>query len=70
VLVTTEQLRALVDELLPAEPAQVELLAARNGAFDIEGFLSRYAVEVKERTTEPDGTIKWLLAHCPLITIT
>jgi hypothetical protein len=65
VVVTTEQLRALVDELLPAEPAQVELLAARNGAFDIEGFLSRCAVEVKERTTEPDGTIKWLLAHCP-----
>jgi hypothetical protein len=56
--VTAEQLRALVDELHPVEPAKTKQPAARNAAFDVEGFLCRYAVEVKERTTEPDGTIK------------
>ena len=65
VVVTTEQLRALVDELLPAEPAQVQLPAVRNGAFDVEVFLARHGIEVKERTTEPDSTIKWLLKECP-----
>jgi len=65
VVVTAEQLHALVDELQREKPAQAEQLASRNGMFDVDGLLSRHAVKVKERSTEPDGTIKWLLKECP-----
>ena len=63
--VTGEQLCALLDDLQPVEPAQAERAAARNDAFDVEGFLTRYGVEVAERTTESGDTIKWRLKHCP-----
>jgi hypothetical protein len=65
VAVTAEQLGALVDELQPQRPALVKQPAASEEAFDVEGFLTRYSVEVAERTTERDGTIKWKLKHCP-----
>jgi hypothetical protein len=65
VAVTAEQLCALRDELQPQRPAQAEQPAASEGAFDVEGFLTRHGVEVAERTTERDGTIKWKLKHCP-----
>lgn len=41
-VVSTEQLRGLVNELQPEDPARVEVSAARNGTFDVEGFLTRY----------------------------
>jgi hypothetical protein len=65
VAVTTEQLCALADELQPQKPPHVEQTAASDGAFDVEEFFSRYGVEVAERTSERDGTIKWKLKHCP-----
>lgn len=66
VAVTAEQLRVLVEELQPVEPTRVEPPAAHNGTtFDVEDFLTQHGVEVSERTTEPDGTIKWKLKHCP-----
>jgi hypothetical protein len=54
-----------VDELKPAKPASVELPTVRNGAFDVEGFFGLHGIEVAERTTEPDGIIKWRLKRCP-----
>jgi uncharacterized protein DUF3987 len=63
--VTAEQLLALVDQLQPEDPAPVEVSPAPTGTFDVEGFLTRYGVEVSERTTEPDDSIKWTLSHCP-----
>ena len=65
VKVTAEQLQALVEELQPAKPASVELSEARNDAFDVEGFLARHEIAVAEKTTQPDGTIKRRLEHCP-----
>jgi hypothetical protein len=63
-LVSAEQLRALVDELKPEEPAPAAQPAAHNAKFDMEAFLSRHGVAVAERSTEANGTIKWRLERC------
>ena len=62
-LVREEQLQALVQNtnLLKSPDNAVD---PKHGAFDVEHFLSRHRVEA-EKTTEPDGTIKWTLAQCP-----
>jgi hypothetical protein len=65
VKVSAEQLHALVDELQPNEAKNVKPLLERNNVFNVDAFLTRYGIEVAERTTEPNGTIKWRLAHCP-----
>jgi hypothetical protein len=63
-VVSAEKLRALVDELQPAEAPQVERPAAHNRGFDVDAFLARHSVAVAERNIEPDGTIKWRLERC------
>jgi hypothetical protein len=64
-VVSAEQLRALAKELQPAKAATVELPTARNGAFDVDGFLARHGIAAAEKTIQPDDTIKWRLEHCP-----
>jgi hypothetical protein len=68
-VVTAEQLRALLSELAPVKPEPVSqpavLKSARASQFDVEDFLSRYGIAVKEKIVEADGTIKWLLKECP-----
>jgi hypothetical protein len=63
--VSAEQLRALVDELKPADPPQAERPAAHSGGFDLEALLARHSVAVAERSTLPDGTIRLRLERCP-----
>jgi hypothetical protein len=64
-VVSAEKLRALVDELKPADPPQVERPAAHNTWFDVDAFLTRYGIAVAERIIEADGTIKRRLERCP-----
>jgi hypothetical protein len=62
--IRTEQLEALVQKLQPAEEPEYAI-DLKHGALDVDEFLSRYGVMVKAKTTEPDGTIKWILEQCP-----
>jgi hypothetical protein len=62
--VTADQLRALVDELRPKEPARVQSAPAFAG-FDVEVFLQRHNVEVSPKTQEPSSAVRWDLAKCP-----
>jgi hypothetical protein len=62
---SAEKLRALVDELKPADPPQGERRAAHNAWFDVDAFLTRYGIAVAERIIEADGTIKRRLERCP-----
>jgi hypothetical protein len=64
-VVTSEQLRALVDELAPAEPPPAVQPAVQRGGFDVDAFLARHGVAVAERISQPNGTIKWRLERCP-----
>jgi len=67
-IVTEEQLRALVEELKTAAPTvQEERPAAGSrsrGVFDVDAYLQRHALEVVNKFTKPDGTIVWQLAVC------
>ena len=70
--VSEDQLRALLAVLTPVaetKPAlSVSAPTKSNGTFDVDGFLARYGVAVKDTATEPDGTRKWLLEKCPFNT--
>ena len=63
--ITAEQLQELVDELKPAGLPQAEQSAAHSSRSDVENFLARHEIAVAEKTTQPDGTIKWRLERCP-----
>jgi len=70
-LVEKEQLEALVEELQPEgapDPGNrrsADDVDLRQGAFDVNEFLSLYNVAVKTKTVEPNGTTKWTLEECP-----
>ena len=75
-VVSEDQLRAFVAKLQPpttetkvaasgSANGSASVTAKRNGSFDLDGFLTRYGVAVKDTATEPDGTRKLLLANCP-----
>lgn len=51
-------------ELLPAQEKPAAYNNYSPGSFDMEGFLERHQIAVRERTSWGSGS-KWVLEHCP-----